>query len=214
MLEAWGHLDGWALTRRGEQLVRIYHETDLLVAEALEEGLFDGIDAPTLAGLASGFVYESRQSGPDLEAWFPTRAVAHRAHQLDQLAVEIGRDEAQLGLPVTRTPDWGFFALAHAWAAGDDLVHVLGEDELSGGDFVRTIRQLLDLLRQLGEAAADPTTAATARSAADLVHRGVVAASSAITTGDDTDDATGGGDDETAGAPDRGVDGVAEDTGR
>jgi superfamily II RNA helicase len=215
MLEAWGHLDGWALTRRGEQLVRIYHETDLLVAESLEEGIFDGVDAPTLAGLASGFVYESRQSGPDLEAWFPTRAVAHRAHQLEQLAVEIGRDEAQLGLPVTRTPDWGFFALAHAWAAGDDLVHVLGEDDLSGGDFVRTIRQLLDLLRQLGEAAADPTTAATARAAADLVHRGVVAASSSIATGDDTDDTTAGaGDDETAGAPDRGADGVAEDAGR
>lgn len=184
MLEGWGYLDGWALTPRGEQLVRIYHESDLLIAEAIEEALLDDVDPATLAGLASGFVYEHRNSGPELEAWFPSSAVAHRATRLEALAVDIAADEARLGLPTTRVPDWGFSGLAHAWAAGDDLGHVLGDDELSGGDFVRTIRQLLDLLRQLGDAANDPVTAATARAAADGVHRGVVAASSAIATGD------------------------------
>ena len=212
MLEAWGHLDGWALTRRGEQLVRIYHEADLLVAEALEEGLLDDLDPSALAGLASGFVYEHRNSGPELEAWFPSRAIAHRSEQLSELATEIADDERRLGLPETRPPDWGFSGLAHAWAAGDDLEHVLGDDELSGGDFVRTIRQLLDLLRQLGDAAATSNTAATAHAAADGIHRGVVAASSAIAAWDPDRDlgATGTGDDETAGGPDRGVDGLAE----
>jgi ATP-dependent RNA helicase HelY len=219
LLEGWGHLDGWSLTPRGEQLVRIYHECDLLIAEALEEGLLDDIDHSTTAGMASAFVYESRNSGPDLEPWFPSQAVSHRADRLTQLAIELNADERGLGLPATRMPDAAFFPLAHAWAAGDELDHVLADEELSGGDFVRTIKQLVDLLRQLGDAASNPTTATTARRAADAVHRGVVAASSTISTGaGDADDAatpdnTGGaGTDDTAGGVDRGVDGIAEDT--
>ena len=37
MLEAWGYIDGWSLTARGDRLSRIYHEADLLVAECLEQ---------------------------------------------------------------------------------------------------------------------------------------------------------------------------------
>ena len=48
------------------------------------------------------------------------------------------------------------------------------------GAFVRNVRQLLDLLRQLAELAPDPRTAAVARKAGDRLSRGVVAASSAI----------------------------------
>ena len=40
--------------------------------------------------------------------------------------------------------------LAHAWAAGDGLAAVLEDEELSGGDFVRNIKQLIDLLRGIG----------------------------------------------------------------
>jgi ATP-dependent RNA helicase HelY len=216
MLEAWGHLDGWALTRRGRQLVRIYHECDLLLAEALEEGLLDDLDPPALAGLVSGFVYEHRASGPELEAWFPSPDVRRRADELDRLAVEMADDERRLGLPPTRPPDWGFSGLAHAWASGQDLDDVLADDDLSGGDFVRTVRQLLDLLRQLGDAAAEPATAASARAAADALHRGVVAASSGgaavDAAGCGLDGTVGAGVDDTAGAPDRGVDGVAGGT--
>jgi ATP-dependent RNA helicase HelY len=212
LLEGWGHLDGWALTRRGEQLVRIYHECDLLIAEALEEGLLDHLDPAVLAGLTSAFVYEQRSSGPDLEPWFPDRAVAARADRLGQLAVELNADERRLGLPVTRAPDASFFPMAHAWAAGDDLDHVLADEDLSGGDFVRTVKQLIDLLRQVGDASADEATGANARRAADAVHRGVVAASSTVSGGgaDPADDTGGAGTDDTAGGIDRGVDGVAE----
>jgi ATP-dependent RNA helicase HelY len=215
LLEAWGHLDGWSLTTRGEQLVRIYHECDLLIAEALEEGLLDGLDPASTAGMASAFVYQSRSSGPDLEPWFPNRSTAHRAERLELLATELAADERRLGLPATRQPDPVFFPLAHAWAAGDDLDHVLADEELSGGDFVRTVKQLIDLLRQLGEAAAVPDTAATARRAADAVHRGVVAASSAIAAVEpaEGDDTGGAGTDDTAGGVDRGVDGLAEEVG-
>jgi ATP-dependent RNA helicase HelY len=180
LLEAWGHLDGWRLTTRGEQLVRIYHECDLLIAECLDEGLLDDLDPASLAGLVSTFTYEHRSSTPPPEPWFPSRTLAHRFERIEQLATELNDDERRQRLPVTRRPDPGFLPLAHAWAAGEQLDHVLEDEELSGGDFVRNAKQLLDLLRQIADATTVPATAVAARQAADEVFRGVVAASSAV----------------------------------
>ena len=175
MLEEWGHLDGWRLTERGERLVRIYHESDLAIAEAIDEHIFDGLTAAELAGLVSLFVYESRLSGPNLEAWFPNRDLSNRSEVLRDLTTAIASDEVRLGLPATKPTDAGFFPLAHAWASGDDLDHLLGEDEMPGGDFVRTIKQLVDLLRQMSET--DAECAPIASEAADRLHRGIVAVS-------------------------------------
>jgi ATP-dependent RNA helicase HelY len=57
VLEAWGYIDGWQLTDSGEQLARLYTETDLMLAEALREGLLDGLRPPELAALVSCFTY-------------------------------------------------------------------------------------------------------------------------------------------------------------
>jgi ATP-dependent RNA helicase HelY len=189
LLEAWGHLSGWSLTPRGDQLVRLYHECDLLIAEALESGLLDGLDPASLAGLVSCFTYEHRSPVPPPEPWYPSAKVRHRVTQLQSLAAELNADEDKARLPLTRTPDPSFFALAHAWAAGETLEHVLDDEDVSSGDFVRNMKQLIDLLRQLGEAARNPATARTAREAADRLFRGVVALSSAVSA----DPGPGGG---------------------
>ena len=41
------------------------------------------------------------------------------------------------------------------WARGDDLADVLADDELTGGDFVRNVKQCVDLLRQIADVAPD-----------------------------------------------------------
>jgi ATP-dependent RNA helicase HelY len=180
LLEAWGHLDGWALTDAGEVLSRTYHEADLLVAEALTTGLFDDLDAAEVASLASCLAYEHRGRDAPPPPSFPSTRVRARFRELDGLWAELAADEEAAGLPATRAPDPGFAAIAHAWAAGGGLASVLSGEELSGGDFVRTVKQLLDLLGQIGEIAPDAATRAAARRAAEAVHRGVVAASSVV----------------------------------
>jgi ATP-dependent RNA helicase HelY len=180
LLEAWGYLDGWALTERGEVLARTYHESDLLVAEAMCSGLLDDLDPAELAGLASTFTYEHRGPGTPAAPWFPSRKVRARWGELERLAADLQADEDAAGLTPTRDPDPGFVALAHAWAAGEPLGEVLGDEDLSGGDFVRNIKTLIDLVRQLGDVAPDPATARTARQAADALHRGVVSVSSTL----------------------------------
>ncbi|MEO6469388.1 MAG: hypothetical protein ABIP21_09820, partial [Acidimicrobiia bacterium] len=89
--------------------------------------------------------------------------------------------EVDAGLAETRRPDPGLTDAMHSWASGESLADVLDEDdELTGGDFVRHVKQVVDLLRQLGDAAPDPETRATANAAADACFRGVVAASSVV----------------------------------
>jgi ATP-dependent RNA helicase HelY len=183
VLEAWGYVDGWALTPAGQRLARTYHEADLLVAESLQTGLLDGLDAPSLAAVASVFTYEARGQNEGA-AVFPTSHTKELWEAIEHLAGELNSAEEEAGLPLTRPPEPGFMTLAYGWAAGDDLETLIEGAEVSGGDFVRNVKQLVDLLRQLGEVAPDPLTAATARAASDRLFRGVVAASSAVSVGD------------------------------
>jgi len=182
VLGAWGYVDGWSLTDAGQQLTRIYHECDLLVAEALRTGVFDDLDSTSVAALASAFTYETRSPGPRPEPWFPSPRVRRRWGDLNRLAADLNSAEEEAGLPLTRAPDPGFFAAAYGWAAGEDLGDVIAEEELSGGDFVRNVKQLIDLLRHLAIVCPELATASAAGQAADALFRGVVAASSAVTS--------------------------------
>jgi len=180
VLEAWGYVDGWQLTDAGEQLARLYTETDLLLAESLREGVLDGLTAPELAAVVSCFTYERR--GPEGQhpmppARWPSKTVAKRARAVERISEDLRANEDDAGLPETRLPDPGFTPYAHDWAAGDALADVLDDDEMTGGDFVRHVKQCIDLLRQVGDIASDPETRARARAAAEACHRGVVAAS-------------------------------------
>jgi ATP-dependent RNA helicase HelY len=185
VLESWGYVDGWQLTDAGQMLTRLYSETDLLLAESLREGLLDGLDAPSMAAVCSVFSYETR--GPDQGAAhrvrFPNRLVRERVAEIERIWRDLNVVEDEAGLPETRPPDGGFTPVAHAWAKGSDLEDVLLDEDMTGGDFVRNVKQLIDLLRQVGDVAPSAVTTAAARSAADALFRGVVAASSTVGTG-------------------------------
>src|SRR6202041_3231655 len=71
--------------------------------------------------------------------------------ELDQL--EKDNDQSFL-----REPDLGFAWAAYRWARGARLEAVLDESpDLTPGDFVRSVKQLIDLLDQI--ASATPATA-------------------------------------------------------
>lgn len=191
LLEDWDYLQDWHLTEAGELLARIYSEVDLLAAEALHQGLLDGLDPATLAGVVSAFTYEHRSPKAAPNPWFPPGPMRERVTQIEAVAHSLNRAEMAAKLPVTRPPDAGFCAIAHAWASGNYLQDVLAEEMLSGGDFVRNIKQLIDLLRQIGGLAPDPVTASNARAAANLLLRDVVEASSKVHVGANRDDPQG-----------------------
>jgi ATP-dependent RNA helicase HelY len=194
---------GWELTERGEVLARTFHESDLLVATVVCDGLLDDLDEASMAGLVSLLTYEHRSKDAPPAPWYPSRTVRERATKIDQLARSLARDEEQAGVPPTRLPDPTFLALAYAWAAGESFDVVIAEEDLSGGDFVRNVKQLIDLLRQVGEVAPSPATRATARAASDRLFRGIIAASSEVAGDGGTTAASPTGPTPTAPSPTR-----------
>jgi ATP-dependent RNA helicase HelY len=104
--------------------------------------------------------------------------LTERAAGIGELWERLTAEEKRLGIPPTRPPEPGFAALAHRWAVGTELEDMFeGEDE-PVGDFVRTTRQLIDLLRQVRDAV--PALADQADRAARALDRGVVAAAGAV----------------------------------
>lgn len=180
VLTTWGYVEGWSLTAPGEMLAGLFHECDLLVVECLRRGLLDGLDAPSLAALVSVFVYEHRSPDDPPAPWYPSAEVRRRWQSIAATSYQLQDAEVEAALAVHRPPDPTFVASAWAWAAGEGFAEVVSEEQFSGGDFVRTMKQLIDLLRQLAIVAPARATRRTAGEAAERLFRGVVAASSTL----------------------------------
>lgn len=173
------------VTADGRMLARIYSESDLLVAECLRTGAWDGLGPAELAAVVSAVLYESRGADgpggpPTLQP--PTEPVRRALHQTRKLSAVLRADERRHGITPSREPDDGFVAAVYRWARTGDLASALDASDaagagspLSAGDFVRWCRQVLDLLDQLRNAAPGAELRSTAKQAIDTVLRGVVA---------------------------------------
>ncbi len=173
-----GYLAGGTVTPAGERLARIYSEADLLAAECLRLGLWEPLSPAELAACVSTLVFEARRPD-DASPKVPGGAARAALAEMARLWGRLEELEAEHSLAFLREPDLGFAWAAYRWASGHRLDVVLGDAELAAGDFVRWVKQLIDLLDQLGDVA-DPDTrvAATARVAVTALRRGVVAYSS------------------------------------
>ncbi|HEY5245187.1 MAG TPA: helicase-related protein, partial [Acidimicrobiales bacterium] len=157
------YLDGWRLTSAGSRLARVYHESDLLVAEAVASDVLAGADPSILAGVLSAVIFERRR------ARRPVGAPARRKKLADRLGekrrAELGQRLADLAdladrvrafeeahlVPRTRQPEPGLAGAVTSWARGASfgtVLDVAAQDvgEIAPGDFVRTVKQLIDLV--------------------------------------------------------------------
>jgi ATP-dependent RNA helicase HelY len=179
VLDQLGYTQGDTVTAEGRRLAGLYTELDLLVAECLRRGLWDGLGPAELAACVSALTFESRR--PDDAS--PPRLPHGRAREVlaDMIRVwgELDAVEKEHQLSFLREPDLGFAWTAHAWTRGKPLEQVLSDD-LTPGDFVRAVKQLIDLLDQIAAAAGAAPVADTARRAIGNLRRGVVAYSSIV----------------------------------
>lgn len=172
------------VTDDGRLLARIYSESDLLVAECLRSGTWNGLDAAELAGVVSAVLFESRGDTPGASSVVEgvTPGMRRALSQTRRSWAEIRAEEQQHRLPASREPDVGFVAAIYRWATTGDLSASLAASDASGngsplsaGDFVRWCRQVLDLLDQVRNAAPTPALRTSAKRAIDAIRRGVVA---------------------------------------
>ncbi|MGO4257026.1 DEAD/DEAH box helicase [Marmoricola sp. RAF53] len=178
VLTALDYLDGDTVTARGRTLMRIYNEMDLVTAESLRLGLWDDLDPSQLAAVLSALVFEARRADDADSPRLPGGPVRDVLKEMTTLWADLDALEREHKLDKLREPDFGFCWAAYRWAEGDDLDEVLDATGLAAGDFVRWVKQLLDLAGQIGTASGDPAFREKAHETAARLRRGVVAYSS------------------------------------
>jgi ATP-dependent RNA helicase HelY len=200
VLDELGYLDGDTVTPAGQRLTRLYSELDLVAAECLRRGVWEDLNPAELAACVSVLSFESRKQTEDAgPARLPKGPVRDVITTMARTWSELDHLEQRNGLSFLREPDPGFVWAAYRWVRGAKLEDVLDSvPGLTPGDFVRSMKQLIDLLDQIavalrnqdahtagtGPADERPSrepapknrdVASTARAAIDAMRRGVVA---------------------------------------
>jgi ATP-dependent RNA helicase HelY len=194
VLESLGYLTGDGgrdVSEHGRMLARIYAELDLVTAECMRAGVFEGLTHPQLAAILASLVFEARRSD---EAGHRPRMPDARSNaamiEVRRIWHEVSLVERDARLERAAEPDIGFSEAAYGWAAGRTLSAVLQGSDFTAGDFVRWIRQVADFAGQIADAAGPGDLRETARLLVRSMRRGVVSYAPE-TDADEGDDLTG-----------------------
>jgi len=170
ILDKFGYINNDAIAQSGKMLAKIYGETDLLIAESIQAGVFNQLSATDLVAVISSCIYESRN---EEAAKVPRGQVQNALAVISKIYGKIHEAESDLNLEPMRAPDFGFCWASHKWASGHSLTSILKGSDLTVGDFVRSMKQIIDLLRQLRAAA--PDLQVVIDQALGKIDRGVIA---------------------------------------
>lgn len=146
-----GYIQGEKTLPQGNILAKIYTESDLLLAEAIREDLFDHLSASELLSVLSSMIFQGRTSQTQSPR-IPTGSVQTALAEVTRLWAKLEVIENAHQVTTQREPDFGFCWISFRWANGHSLQSVLKDSDLSVGDFVRSAKQLIDLLQQVSVA--------------------------------------------------------------
>jgi superfamily II RNA helicase len=138
----------WSLTPLGDMTSHIRAQNDLLISLVLENLEIDLLTPVDLAVILSTLVYE------------PRRFMKHDLAPCSRIAKKIFKDMLYIAddlryiqevenihLPIT--VEFDFAPLVARWAGGSRWSNLFKFTEMTDGDVVRSMRQLIDLLRQM-----------------------------------------------------------------
>jgi ATP-dependent RNA helicase HelY len=171
-----GYLNNGQLSARGRTLTRIYAESDLLLTEIIHSQILNILAAADLVAILSALVYEGRGERSKIPRIPKSVEVAMR--ETLRTWKRIISLEEDNGLSPQREPNFDLAWSAYRWANGYPLHSILRETEIPVGDFVRNMRQIIDLLGQIRSANLE--LAGIVEDAIKRIDRGVVAYSVVI----------------------------------
>jgi ATP-dependent RNA helicase HelY len=174
VLEELGYAQGWHAHEPGQLLRSIYHECDLLIAESITAGVFEGLEpaswpaccpasslnpnGPVVPRTLNAAKQVTTKKKRNLQR--PTRPTSPRQPQRPTQPTSrsprraIQEIESRFFVPNAKEPDGKFATTIAAWARGASLGTVLDLADVeigqtSPGDFVRNAKQVADLCEQL-----------------------------------------------------------------
>ena len=173
VLETLGYLNGDEVTPEGARLARIYNELDLVVTECIREQVLTGLPVPALAAVLSSLVYQARPTDHARPTRMPDRISEAAQSRVRAIWQRIGTVERDHRVSRSPAPDTGFAEAAYDWAAGSALATVLDRTGMPAGDFVRWIRQVIDLATQIARAPGSGALATTCQSLVAAMRRDI-----------------------------------------
>ena len=137
------------ITSKGTILTGLSTEADLLISEVLDSGALDNVSPNNLCIAISWISHNSRgdSSGEPPTIW-PNDDLFDLYLKFSEIAVEISKDERRYNVAASRGLDFGLTYPVHKWSQGKAL-HEIINNELMGGDFIKNILHIVDILNHV-----------------------------------------------------------------
>lgn len=179
LCQNFGFMSGTQISDLGNILCQINSESEAALAIAIYTNIFDGLEPAELAATVSALIYEPRRSLEPRTFKWPSKDTRDACIALREIITELRDGEySKLRRLITKEADPTMCWTIYSWANGsylDDLI----EASVGAGDFVRLIRQVIDICRQISSASTGPLSE-IAKEAAEILDHGVVRSARSI----------------------------------
>jgi len=147
-----GFLEDDRPTALGSLAASLYGESALLVAEALEQGWFEGLEPAELAATLVMVVNEDRGRDRPTRPRFPSDSVERCFRHLRGALHQLAALEREHGLETLRPLSFDYVTAAYFWTMGVPLASIEPPPGADMGDVVKAIKNLYSMLRQIEQA--------------------------------------------------------------
>ncbi len=178
LLSEYEYVQEWELLDKGKVLSRINSEADILICEFIASGELVKLSSPELTGLLSACVFEGRGDQRVKYGNFPTKELERLCIAGEKFLEKLNRDEREAGIGESRGLDYSMMYGTYLWAKGKPLDEILNNYDIAGGDFVRVIKSIVDLVRQIENATEDEALRSLCRATNRACYRDIVEISS------------------------------------
>jgi superfamily II RNA helicase len=184
LLEEFGYVDAASVLAKGDCARRI-NGYELPVVELVSSGLFRALDDLQIAVVLAAVVFEERKS--DLFQRVPATLLGPFKGDAERIVERVAERERELGIhPPTRRLDFKIGGVVKAWWEGWSFDEIGTLTNASHGDLVRTLRLILQLVRQLKKVfAADAPLADQFGRIFEQINREEIDAQRQLELGDD-----------------------------
>jgi ATP-dependent RNA helicase HelY len=147
-----GYLEEDKPTELGMLAASLYGESALLVASALDEGWFEGLEPAELSASLVMVVNEDRGRDRPARVRFPSDRVERTFRLLRGALYRLATLEQQHGLETLRPLSFDYVLPAYWWTMGVPLADIEPPAGADLGDVVKAIKNLYSMLRQMEQA--------------------------------------------------------------
>lgn len=163
-------------TAEAEILASIHAEYDLYIAESLRRGIFDELGpAELVAALSAMIDLKPLRDEPGFDPDQLPEDLVSALSSMAAIWADIDTAARHRHIKnLLKLPEYYLVPISYRWARGAAITEAIAASTVSVGDFVRWMKQLIDLLGQI-ERGIDGGIALTAHSAIRSIRRGMVA---------------------------------------